>query len=174
MAELWLHVKVKLLIKSISLICIMNCCKIYQGLKDPAGPFLSLLHWGSPSLFISVTSACIHQLSATNSTRSVYVSMCVASETGWRSTAVSGSTGSNLLLFLFSFAEQLYTFIRLVWIFRNGWQPWRLKIQHDIYFTTFFSKLEVKICHDVFQLWLQYIAAIKDINYLLFQHVWDI
>lgn len=115
-AGLWLHLKVKLLIKYIYLICIMNSCRICLGLKDTLPhPHLlplpsSLTHWANLSFQPSVCGVwlCVHHLSKCKCNE-VCVCECVAGEAGRWSTAVSGSVGRSL----FYFAQQWFAIMDL-------------------------------------------------------------
>lgn len=131
-ASSWLHVKVRLLIKSFSLIYIMRHWKICLNLRDPMGS----------CSFHSISTASLRYPSLTSSSQRVtsdwlcFISgdpetqqgLCVAP---WnRSTAVSAWIGRNLLLRLLCFAEQWFALISLIWILIPGTlaQLWRTSL----------------------------------------------
>lgn len=121
-ASSWLHVKVRLLIKSFSLIYIMRHWKICLNLRDPMGPspptpsprFVKVAQF---NFLISCVRECLRVTSwlcFISGDPGTQQGLCVAP---WnRSTAVSAWIGRNLLLRLSCFAEQWFALISLIWI----------------------------------------------------------
>lgn len=125
-ASSWLHVKVRLLIKSFALICIMRHWKICLNLRDPVGPLLPLrLHrfilaaqFKFPGFCVLCVS-CVWRLTvlrqwwSRNATRFV---CAAAQDTEGGAQLCLPSIGRNLLLVLFCFARHWFALISPIWI----------------------------------------------------------
>lgn len=136
-ASSWLHVKVRLLIKSFSLIYIMRHWKICLNLRDPMGPLLPLhLHCFLKVAQFKFPISCVHACVRVCDVWLCFISDDPETQQGlsvapWhRSTAVSAWIGRNLLQRLFCFAQQWFALISLIWIQISGTsaQLWRTSL----------------------------------------------